>query len=276
MSAKAFVWIILVAVLLLVGWYLMQRGRKPVGTSWEAFWDGPDRGELFYEQDRQDWDVLLEEWRWKLGDDAEVFRVTIFGDLYVREPDGSIGWLDVGGARYVDAAESATAWVEEARTHGAEWFHWDILRELMGHGVRPPAGQVYSWINDPMLGGSRSVDNIHFISPWVQVARAGMVAEQLDGLPPGTRVAGIKFTALGPGDVGPEATEAGGEAEDDTVWAVVVNEEEQYSIWPAGEELPPGWKAEGKTGTQSECVDHIAEVWTDMRPLSVRKKMGQR
>jgi len=55
-------------------------------------------------------------------------------------------------------------------------------------------------------------------------------------------------------------------------YAVVVNHEEQYSIWPLGEELPDGWRAEGTQGTKSACLDHIEEVWTDMRPLSVRGK----
>ncbi len=58
-------------------------------------------------------------------------------------------------------------------------------------------------------------------------------------------------------------------------WAVVRNDEEQYSIWHADRELPPGWHAEGTTGTKQKCLDHIALVWTDMRPLSLRKQMEQ-
>jgi MbtH protein len=61
--------------------------------------------------------------------------------------------------------------------------------------------------------------------------------------------------------------------EDTTVYQVVVNHEEQYSIWPADRELPLGWKAAGKAGTKEECLAYIKEVWTDMRPLSLRKKM---
>jgi MbtH protein len=55
-------------------------------------------------------------------------------------------------------------------------------------------------------------------------------------------------------------------------YEVVVNHEEQYSIWPVGRELPPGWKKAGKAGPKPECLDYIAKVWTDMRPLSLRKK----
>ncbi|GII01420.1 MbtH family protein [Planobispora takensis] len=52
---------------------------------------------------------------------------------------------------------------------------------------------------------------------------------------------------------------------------VVLNEEEQYSLWPAGRELPAGWRAEGFEGEREDCLAHIEQVWTDMRPLSVRQ-----
>jgi MbtH protein len=55
---------------------------------------------------------------------------------------------------------------------------------------------------------------------------------------------------------------------------VVVNHEEQYSIWPAGTGLPAGWRAEGTSGTRQDCLDHIERVWTDMRPLSLRRRMA--
>jgi MbtH protein len=63
------------------------------------------------------------------------------------------------------------------------------------------------------------------------------------------------------------------EQEDTTIYNVVVNHEEQYSIWPVDRDLPAGWRAVGKSGSRQECLDYIKEVWTDMRPLSLRKKM---
>ena len=56
----------------------------------------------------------------------------------------------------------------------------------------------------------------------------------------------------------------------DRVYQVVVNHEEQYSVWLADREPPDGWRADGRTGSKDECLAHIAEVWTDMRPLSAR------
>ena len=65
------------------------------------------------------------------------------------------------------------------------------------------------------------------------------------------------------------------EKEDKTIYKVVVNHEEQYSIWPSERENALGWKDAGKTGVKGECLAWIKEVWTDMRPLSLRKRMAQ-
>jgi len=63
--------------------------------------------------------------------------------------------------------------------------------------------------------------------------------------------------------------------EDTTIYKVVVNHEEQYSIWPEYKENPLGWRDVGKVGPKAECLAYIKEVWTDMRPLSLRKKMEE-
>ncbi|NDJ21073.1 MbtH family NRPS accessory protein [Nostoc sp. B(2019)] len=63
--------------------------------------------------------------------------------------------------------------------------------------------------------------------------------------------------------------------EDTTIYKVVVNHEEQYSIWPSERESPLGWKDVGKNGLKQECLDYIKQVWTDMKPLSLRKQMQE-
>jgi uncharacterized protein YbdZ (MbtH family) len=63
--------------------------------------------------------------------------------------------------------------------------------------------------------------------------------------------------------------------EDTTIYKVVVNHEEQYSIWPEYKETPLGWSDAGKVGSKAECLAYIKEVWVDMRPLSLRKKMEE-
>ncbi len=62
------------------------------------------------------------------------------------------------------------------------------------------------------------------------------------------------------------------QGEDFTTYKVLVNHEEQYSIWPAECENPLGWRDVGKTGTKSECLGYVKEVWNDMRPLSLRHR----
>lgn len=66
------------------------------------------------------------------------------------------------------------------------------------------------------------------------------------------------------------------EQQNNSIYLVVVNHEEQYSIWPQWKkEIPLGWKAVGKAGTKEECLTYIEEVWTDMRPLSLRQAMAE-
>jgi MbtH protein len=66
-----------------------------------------------------------------------------------------------------------------------------------------------------------------------------------------------------------EGADAGAERR----YVVVVNDEEQYSIWPLGKELPAGWRATGTEGPKADCLAHIEDVWTDMRPASRRREL---
>jgi MbtH protein len=62
---------------------------------------------------------------------------------------------------------------------------------------------------------------------------------------------------------------------DDTQVKVVINDEEQYSIWPADRDNPPGWRDAGKAGSKEDCLAYVEQVWTDTRPLSLRQHMSQ-
>ena len=61
--------------------------------------------------------------------------------------------------------------------------------------------------------------------------------------------------------------------DDSAVFRVVVNREEQYAIWPDYKQIPDGWREAGKAGRKQECLDYINEVWTGMRPLSLRRQI---
>jgi MbtH protein len=60
---------------------------------------------------------------------------------------------------------------------------------------------------------------------------------------------------------------------DKRAYKVLVNHEEQYSLWPAEKENPAGWREAGRDGNKEECLQFVREVWTDMRPLSLRQAM---
>jgi len=63
------------------------------------------------------------------------------------------------------------------------------------------------------------------------------------------------------------------DAEFYTEWHVVINGEEQYSVWPVQKEMPLGWRSVEVSGTKEKCLEYIDNTWTDMQPLSLRKQM---
>jgi MbtH protein len=64
--------------------------------------------------------------------------------------------------------------------------------------------------------------------------------------------------------------------DDSATFKVVLNDEEQYSIWPADRPNPPGWREAGMEGPKAACLDYIEQHWTDMRPRSLRAEMDRR
>ncbi len=251
---------VMAGVALLLLWAFLSRAAEPGGPSAAKAgiqWETIDPKSLFVEVDQDTKENLLDAWRWKVGDDARVFRATIFGDLFTQTPGGQIYWLNTGSAKYVEVAKNAEAWDGAIKSQGQTWFHWTTLQNLLAYKVRLKEGQVYSWRKEPMLGGAESVDNVDFVPLRAHVIHAGQVAEAIKDKPPGAK---IEIS-----DVLPKSPDDG------TIFEVVINEELQYSIWPKGRPIPAGWKSVGKSGTKQECLDYIKEVWTDMRPLSLRK-----
>jgi MbtH protein len=62
--------------------------------------------------------------------------------------------------------------------------------------------------------------------------------------------------------------------EDTRLYIVLINAEEQYSLWPKGKAVPAGWREAGKEGTRSQCMAYVDATWLDMRPLSLRRAMS--
>jgi MbtH protein len=60
-----------------------------------------------------------------------------------------------------------------------------------------------------------------------------------------------------------------------TIFTVIVNQEEQYCLWPKSKDIPDGWRSTGKVGPKPDCLQYVKEVWTDMRPLSLRRAVPE-
>lgn len=237
------------ALLLVLG----ANGLLGCSTKDDPEWGRIAQSDLFVEDPKNG--DLLHEWRWKVGSEAQVFRVTVFGDVFTQTPAGRIYWLDTGTGNYVEVAKNAEQWADRLKTHGFEWFHWQTFSELRDLKVELAPGKVFSWQKFPMYGGQETAANVDWVPTWAHLTASGRSARSLHD-----RAAGR-----------PEP-----KAEEDTTrYNVVINDELQYSIWPVDRELPTGWKSTGKSGLKEECLDYIKEVWTDMRPLSLRKKLEE-
>ncbi len=204
----------------------------------------------FEAAEKGDW---LESWRWRVGSDVEIFRITAFGDLMLRDSDGKFLFLETSSNELWELADDVESWRRIIYDSPAMFFRARTLLQLRDLGISLEDGWVYDWITEWMLGGEESVDNIQRVSLLAHLAATGQLAENLDR--------GGDFTG--------ETTEA------ETVYVVVLNEEEQYSIWPADQEVPSGWRRVGKTGSKQECLDYIEEVWVDMRPKSLREALEE-
>lgn len=134
---------------------------------------------------------LLDDWRWLVGDEAEVFRITVFGDVFTQTPDGHIHRLDTGRASYQHVAGGVDEWMEAAERHGSDWFHLMVLLDLREAGSIPGEGQVYGWRQPPMLGGLEAAENVDVVPVAAHIAQLGKTAEAIKDLPPGTAVQGV-------------------------------------------------------------------------------------
>lgn len=210
---------------------------------------------------------LLEDWRWRIGEEVAHLGTTIFGDLIVQEPDGAVYFLDTARDGYVHIADNRDGWLRAMVRRPEDLLHAPLLLELRSLGYELAPGEVYDFLQEPMIGGAESIGNVQKIPARVHLSHTGRLAMALRDLPAGARVDGFEFTPVS--SRGPETDPA-------MLFSVVINAEEQYSIWPVGEEIPAGWRSVGKSGTREQCLSYIAEVWTDMRPLSLRETIDAR
>lgn len=141
--------------------------------------------DLFVDLDPETQGALLREWRWLVGPGAEVFLVTVFGDVFFKAPDERVCWLNTGAASYAEVAESEEEWIDEVEERGHEWFHAKIRLDLLLRDLPLEEGQVYGWRQPPMLGGEESPENLERVDAAAYVAKTGRLARTIRDLTPG-------------------------------------------------------------------------------------------
>lgn len=129
---------------------------------------------------------LLEFWRWLVGNDVTVFKVTLFGDMILADKNGELHWLDIGYGTFEALGVTKETWLPAFYEVAFEWVRVRLLLELKAAGielkpagVEPSESYVYDWIRAPMLGGAITKGNVQRITLHAAATAAGQIAEHL-------------------------------------------------------------------------------------------------
>lgn len=134
--------------------------------------------------------ALLHDWRWLVGNDVQVVVVSALGDLFLRDGEGRIHWLDVGAARLSQAAESAEEFKRllQQPDNADEWFVPQLIGDLIVSGKQLADGQCYSYKVPPMLSGKMELSNFEPTDLLVHCSMFGQLGRQMQHLPEGTKI----------------------------------------------------------------------------------------
>ena len=122
---------------------------------------------------------LLACWRWKIGPEARIVRVTVFGDVLLRMADGRLHWLATGSNELLELAEDVETCRRVLCNCAATVFYASTLLHLRELDVSIAAGEVYDWIREPMAGGRYSADNVHGVDLRTHLSSTGRFARLL-------------------------------------------------------------------------------------------------
>ncbi len=139
---------------------------------------GVPESDVFVDLDEKTRESLLVAWSWLLGKNARVLRVTMFGDVFATTPNGNVHRLDTARGTYKNVAENQDEWLRKASSHHSEWLRVELLRELQSKGLRLAKGQVYSWLEAPMVGGPETAENIYAIPVETHQRNMSEIAER--------------------------------------------------------------------------------------------------
>ncbi len=152
--------------------------------------------ELTISPDGLDFDSLLQEWRWLVPESMSPVVVSALGDLFLRDADDSIHWLDTGAGNLSRLADNAAHFKElmVQPDSANEWFIPQLIGDLIESGQQLADGQCYSCDVPPGLGGESTVENVKPTDIRIHFPMFGQVFRQTKDLPDGTRLTDVRFT----------------------------------------------------------------------------------
>ncbi len=122
---------------------------------------------------------FMASWRWLIGDTAEPILISALGDAFLKEADGSVYWLDVGGGNYHKVAESDEDFKSAMEMHAEEWFIPQLVLEIINfRGLSLAPNQCFGFKKSPAVGGEFEPDNFAPTAIDVHFLRQGRILEQ--------------------------------------------------------------------------------------------------
>ena len=152
--------------------------------------------ELTINPDGLDFDSLLLEWRWLVPESMSPVVVSALGDLFLRDADESMHWLDTGAGKLTRVADNGDHFKElmVQSDFANEWFIPHLIGDLIESGQPLADGQCYSCDIPPGLGGEFTVDNVKPTDILIHFSMFGQIFRQIKDLPEGTPITDIRFT----------------------------------------------------------------------------------
>ena len=157
-------------------------------------------GDLTIDLANVDFSDLLSDWYWRVEGQFAPLLMTAFGDLFLRDPDGQVWFLDLVSGEFTVVANDTDEWAAmfDNPDTADEWLMPGLVYALIDEGMRLEAGTCYGYRIAPVLGGKIEPDNIEVTDLSVHFAVTGQIHEQVKDLPPGTPVSAITIDGAKP------------------------------------------------------------------------------
>jgi hypothetical protein len=151
--------------------------------------------ELTVTPDGVDLDGLLSEWRWLADESFDPIVISALGDLFLRNDDGRIFWLNAGSGQLTKVADSAEEFkrLMVQAENANDWFVPQLVGDILASGKRLKAGECFGYKVPPVLGGEIEPDNFEPTDLQVHFGILGQIHRQVKDLPPGTPIGEIKI-----------------------------------------------------------------------------------